>query len=47
MAVNLDALRTIPVARLDVRVRRLAPTRHVEVKRALGHVLHWPELTQM
>ena len=42
---NLDALRTIPAERLDVRIGRLAPARHVEVKRALGHVLHWPELT--
>jgi hypothetical protein len=21
--------------------------RHIEVKRALGHVLHWPELTNL
>ena len=42
---NLDALRTIPRARLDSRIGKLAVRRHVELKRALGHVLHWPELT--
>ena len=42
---NLDALRTLPLATLDARAGRLAGPRHVEVKRALGHVLHWPELT--
>lgn len=42
---NLDALRTIPRESLDRRLGRLAAGRHVEVKRALGHVLHWPELS--
>jgi mRNA interferase MazF len=42
---NLDALRTIPRLRFGTRIGRLAVSRHVEVKRALGHVLHWPELT--
>lgn len=42
---NLDALRTIPASALKSRAGRLAARRHVEVKRALGHVLHWPELT--
>ena len=42
---NLDALRTIPRSSLVSRVGRLAAHRHVAVKRALGHVLHWPELT--
>jgi len=42
---NLDALRTIPGASLTSRAGRLSVGRHVEVKRALGHVLHWPELT--
>ena len=42
---NLDALRTVPRACLARRIGRLAASRHVEVKRALGHVLHWPELT--
>ena len=42
---NLDTLRTIPRGCLDVRIGRLSVDRHVEAKRALGHVLHWPELT--
>lgn len=42
---NLDALRTVPRACLSAPIGRLAASRHVEVKRALGHVLHWPELT--
>jgi mRNA interferase MazF len=44
---NLDNLRTLPVACLDALVGHIAPQRHVEVKRALGHVLHWPELTSL
>lgn len=42
---NLDAVRTIPRAALDTRIGRLRARRHLEVKRALGHVLHWPELS--
>jgi len=42
---NLDALRTLPRMRFGARIGRLSVSRHVEVKRALGHVLHWPELT--
>ena len=42
---NLDALRTIPLQCFDTRLGGLAAPRHVEVKRALGHALHWPELT--
>ena len=44
---NLDALRTIPRSSLDAYIGRLAASRHLEVKRALGHVLHWPELTAL
>lgn len=44
---NLDALRTIPTACLGTRIGRLSARRHVEVKRALGHALHWPELTAL
>ena len=44
---NLDALRSIPRKRFATRIGRIAPTRLVEVKRALGHVLHWPELTSL
>jgi mRNA interferase MazF len=42
---NLDTLRTVPRASLDARAGRLGVGRHLEVKRALGHVLNWPELT--
>ena len=42
---NLDTLRTIPRESLRRRVGRLAQPRHAEVKRALGHVLGWSELT--
>ena len=42
---NFDTLRTIPQACLEASIGRIGPGRHVEVKRALGHVLHWPELT--
>ncbi|MBV9947175.1 MAG: type II toxin-antitoxin system PemK/MazF family toxin [Myxococcales bacterium] len=44
---NLDALRTVPRVRFGVRIGRIAATRHAEIKRALGHVLHWPELTAL
>ena len=44
---NLDQLRTLPVACLASCIGRIAARRHVEVKRALGHVLHWPELTSL
>jgi mRNA interferase MazF len=42
---NLDTLRTIPRASLTTRIGRLSAPRHIEVKRALGHALLWPELT--
>jgi mRNA interferase MazF len=44
---NLDALRTVPRACLGSRIGRVAANRHVEIKRALGHVLNWPELTAL
>ena len=44
---NLDAVRTIPRTSLASRVGTVAVSRHVEIKRALGHVLHWPELTAL
>lgn len=44
---NLDALRTLPVAYLDAPIGAVAARRHVEVKRALGHVLQWPEVTAL
>ena len=42
---NLDTMRTIPRESLSTRAGRLGQHRHREVKRALGHVLGWPELT--
>jgi mRNA interferase MazF len=44
---NLDAARTIPISCLSARIGTIGAARHVEVKRALGHVLHWPELTSL
>lgn len=44
---NLDAARTLPIGCLTERIGGLRASRHVEVKRALGHVLHWPELTSL
>jgi len=44
---NLDALRTVPLSCLTAPLGRVGPNRAVEVKRALGHVLHWPELTSL
>jgi mRNA interferase MazF len=42
---NLDTVRSIPRMALAQRIGRLGAERHLEVKRAMGHVLHWPELT--
>ena len=44
---NLDGLRTIPRSRFARRIGRLHASRHLEVKCALGQVLHWPELTSL
>lgn len=44
---NLDALRTIPRGCLTTRLGHLRQDRCVEVKRALGQVLLWPELTSL
>lgn len=42
---NLDAIRTLPTSCLTSRIGSVNGRRHVEIKRALGHVLQWPELT--
>jgi mRNA-degrading endonuclease toxin of MazEF toxin-antitoxin module len=42
---NLDALRTVPRTCFATLAGHLAARRQVDVKRALGHVLHWAELT--
>jgi mRNA interferase MazF len=44
---NLDALRTVPRASVIERAGILHRRRHIDVKRALGHVLQWPELTSL
>lgn len=44
---NLDALRTLPRECLAERVGSLRHDRHVEVKRALGQALAWPELSSL
>lgn len=41
---NLDNVHVVPKASLGTALGALAPRRHVEVKRALGHALDWPEL---
>jgi hypothetical protein len=44
---NFDALRTVPLEALDAALGYLAGSRHAEAKRALGHALAWPELTNL
>jgi mRNA interferase MazF len=43
-AVNLDNVHVVPLRSLAQRIGVIAPARHSEVKRALGHALAWPEL---
>jgi len=45
--VNLDNVQAIPKRWLAAVAGQLAPSRHVEVKRALGHALGWIELTAL
>ena len=42
---NLDAIRSVPRGCLVSKAGAVSMRRQVELKRALGHVLHWPELT--
>jgi mRNA interferase MazF len=42
--VNFDNIHVIPKASLDQQIGSVSPARHVEIKRALGYVLDWPEL---
>jgi mRNA interferase MazF len=44
---NLDNLRTAARQWLDSRAGSLAPSRHREVKRALGYALGWDELIEL
>jgi len=43
-AANLDNIRTVARQWLESRAGTLTPSRHREVKRALGHALGWDEL---
>jgi mRNA interferase MazF len=42
---NLDAIRSVPVSVIRSPIGAISAARTVDVKRALGHVLRWPELT--
>ena len=44
---NLDNIRTAARQWLDSRAGTLAPSRHSEVKRALGYALGWDELIDL
>ena len=44
---NCDNLRTVARSSLAKKVGALAPARHVEVKRAVGHALGWSELIEL
>ena len=44
---NFDNIRVVPKALLGDRIGALAPAREVEVKRALGFTLGWPELISL
>ncbi len=41
---NLDNVHVVPKSILGRRIGTLARPRHVEVKRAMGYALAWPEL---
>lgn len=41
--VNLDNVHVVPLDRLATRAGSLGPDKRVDVKRALGHALAWPE----
>lgn len=44
---NCDNLRTVPRTALSERIGRLAPSRCIEVKRAVGAAFGWRELTDL
>jgi mRNA-degrading endonuclease toxin of MazEF toxin-antitoxin module len=44
---NLDSIRTAARQWFDSRAGTLAPSRHREVKRALGYALGWDELIDL
>ena len=46
-AAKLENIHLIPTRSIGERITRLRPERIVELKRALGHVLFWPELMSL
>jgi mRNA interferase MazF len=42
--INFDNVHVVAKAWLGARIGSLAPARQIEVKRALGYALAWPEL---
>jgi mRNA interferase MazF len=44
---NLDMLRTVPRACLTTRIGVVRYAKQLDIERALGHVLAWPELTSL
>lgn len=43
-AAKLESIHLVPIRALGERIAMLKPARIGEIKRALGHVLFWPEL---
>lgn len=43
-AAKLDSIHLVPTSAIGDRITTLKPDRVPDVKRALGHVLFWPEL---
>lgn len=46
-AIKLENVHLVATEALGPRIAMLAPTRIIEVKRALGHTLQWPELMNL
>jgi mRNA interferase MazF len=46
-AAKLDVVHVVPTRSIGGRLATLRPNRVVEVKRALGHALAWPELMEL
>ena len=42
--INFDNIHVIPKASLGQQIGSVSAMRHVEIKRALGYALDWPEL---
>ena len=46
-AAKLDGIHLVPRASIGERIATLRSSRVIEVKRALGHALFWPELMEL